>query len=339
MASKFSFEPDRTMKVAQNLYENGYCTYIRTDSTRMSDDAIEAIRNWITENNFEVPKKPNTYGTKSSAQDAHECIRPTNINNNPENSILTGDEKDVYKVIWQYAIASQMNPAIWDTLSVKIKNRYNANKIIFSASGKALHSKGYLEIFGDVDPGQIDIPNLGEGDIVRLSDNDALKSEQKFTKSAPRFNNASILKELEDRQIGRPATYAEIIKKITARNYVEKKGSTYRPTDLGRKITDILVKSFHFMDYEYTANMEKQLDEIENGKVDSINMLKEFFIPFKSKLDQAYLNNGGILCDKCKSPMIERTNSKDNSKFIACSGFPKCRNTKPILVEEMKEAV
>jgi DNA topoisomerase-1 len=333
MAKKYSFEPDRTMKAAQNLYENGFCTYIRTDSTRISNEALKPVRDWIMEHSFEIPKKPNMYATKDSAQDAHECIRPTNVKTHPDESILSGDEKEVYRVIWQHFIACQMNPAIWNTLSVNIRARMNT-KLTFVVSGKALDYKGYLEIFGPVDPGKIDIPNLTEGDILRLSGDDAIKTEQKFTQPPPRFNDASIIKELEGRQIGRPATYAEIIKKISNRHYVEKSGSTYRPTDLGKKITNILVELFPFMEYEYTANMEKQLDEIAVGNINSISMLKEFFVPFKEKLDLAYKNSGGIICDKCGSPMIVRTNSKDQTKFVACSSFPKCRNTKPF--EESK---
>jgi DNA topoisomerase-1 len=325
MAKKFFFEPDRTMRAAQNLYENGFCTYIRTDSTRISDDAMQPVRDMIVSLGFEIPKKPNLYAVKKSAQDAHECIRPTNIKNNPDQTILSGDEKVVYKAIWQYFVACQMNPAIWDTLTVNIRARMDP-KISFTVSGKALSYKGYLEIFGDIDTSKIDIPNLIEGQILSLAGD---KSEQKFTQPPPRFNDASILKELEDRQIGRPATYAEIIKKISTRNYVEKKGSTYRPTELGTKITNILVELFPFMKYEYTADLEKQLDEIECGNLSSVSVLKEFFIPFKQKLDQAYISSGATICDKCGSPMSVRTNSKDQTKFIACSGFPNCRNTKP----------
>lgn len=328
MSKKHSFEPERTMKVAQNLYENGYCTYIRTDSTRISDEALDPVRTWIKEHGFDVPKTATKYAAKDSAQDAHECIRPTNVKTNPDESILSGDEKEVYRAIWQHFIASQMNPAVWDTLSISIRARANP-KLSFSVSGKALNYKGYLEIFGPIDPGKIDLPNLTEGNILSLAGDDAIRTEQKFTQPPPRFNDASIIKELEGKQIGRPATYAEIIKKIAGRNYVEKSGSTYRPTDLGKKITNILVELFPFMEYEYTANMEKQLDEIAAGNINSINMLKEFFIPFKMKLDQAYKSSGGTICDKCGSPMMVRTNSKDQTKFVACSSFPKCRNTMP----------
>ena len=332
MAKKYSFEPDKTMKIAQTLYENGFCTYIRTDSTRTSAEAITAVRDWIKEK-FDIPGKPNVYATKAAAQDAHECIRPTNIKNIPEDSILKGDEKDVYTAIWQHFVASQMCPAIWDTMQVSITASHNP-KISFNISGKALKSPGYLEIFGDIDPGKIEIPNLQEQNIVVLTGDNAIKTEQKFTQPSPRYNDASIVKELETKQIGRPATYAEIIKKITARNYVEKQNNTYRPTELGKKITNILTNLFPFMEYKYTAELEKKLDDIESGDLEQLNMLKEFFIPFKEQLNKAYVSNGSTLCDKCGSPMTMRTNSKDQVKFMACSAFPICRNTQTIVVKD-----
>lgn len=329
MAKEFSFEPDRTMKAAQNLYENGFCTYIRTDSVRSSEESIESVREWLFNNKFDVPKKANKYETKSSAQDAHECIRPTSMKNNLINSILSGDDKNVYKAIWEHFIASQMNHAIWDNLNVVVRARED-KKIIFNISGKALSYKGYLEIFGPIDPGKIEIPNMIEGESLELV-NDTIKSEQKFTKPLPRFNDASILKELENKQIGRPATYAEIIKKISNRNYVEKTGNTYRPTELGKKITNILVNLFQFMEYDYTSNLEKQLDDIADGSINSINMLNDFFIPFKFKLDEAYKIMGGSTCDKCGGQMITRINSKDKTKFISCNMYPRCRNSKPFI--------
>jgi DNA topoisomerase-1 len=330
MAKKCSFEPERTMKAAQNLYESGFCTYIRTDSTRISKEALDPVREWITKNGMDVPEKPNVYITKDSAQDAHECIRPTNVNNVPGSSILAGDEKDVYRAIWEHFIACQMSPAVWDTLHITIRARTN-HKLAFTASGKALEYKGYLDIFGGVDPGKIEIPIFHEGDVLTLAGDDSVKSEQKFTQPLPRYNVASMIKELEARQIGRPATFADITQKIANRHYVEKTGNTYRPTDLGKKITGILINLFPFMEYEYSANMEKQLDEIAAGNMNHLSMLREFFVPFKSQLDKAYINNGSSICNKCNNPMIVRTNSKDQTKFLACSAYPKCRNTKPIV--------
>jgi DNA topoisomerase I len=326
MAKKYNFDPERTMKAAQNLYENGFCSYIRTDSTRISDEAIESVRNWLKENEYNFPKKPNIFKTKNTAQDAHECIRPTNVKNLPDKSILTGDEKEVYVAIWKHFVACQMDNAIWNTMHVSVCARMNA-KIVFTASGKALDYEGYLKMFSPIDPGKIEMPNLTEGMIVNLIDENSVKLEQKFTQPPARYNDVSLLEDLESKQIGRPATTADIIKKITSRNYVEKIGTTYRPTELGKKITDILVNLFSFMEYKYTSFMEEQLDEIAAGNLSSVNMLKEFFIPFKKKLDEAYIKSGAILCEKCKSIMVKRINSKNQSEFMACSNFPRCHNT------------
>jgi DNA topoisomerase I len=322
MAKKYGLDADTTMRSAQNLYENGYCTYIRTDSTRASDDAIKDVRKYLKEIKFDVPKTANIYAAKGSAQDAHECIRPTDISSTPENLFLSGNDKLVYTAIWQHFLASQMESAIWNTLSVKIVSRSD-KKLSFKVSGKALEYKGFLEIFGNIELSKIEMPNLKENDNLFVSD---IKSEQKYTQPPPRYNNSSFLKELEDRQIGRPSTYAEIIKKISNRNYVEFNGTTYRATDLGKKITDILTNLFEFMQYDYTADLEKKLDEISNGNIELLNVLKEFFVPFKKKLDAAYVSAGNSICEKCGCPMVLRTNSKDQTQFRACSGWPKCKN-------------
>jgi DNA topoisomerase-1 len=322
MAKKYGLDADATMRSAQNLYENGYCTYIRTDSTRASDEAVKEVRKYLKEIKFDVPKTANIYAAKGAAQDAHECIRPTDISVKPDGSFLAGNDKDVYTAIWQHFLASQIEAAIWSTLSVKIISRSD-KKLSFRVSGKALEYKGFLEIFGNIELSKIEIPNLKENDNLIVLD---LKSEQKYTQPPPRYNNSSFLKELEDRQIGRPSTYAEIIKKISNRNYVEFNGATYRATDLGKKITDILTNLFEFMQYEYTADLEKKLDEISIGNIELLNVLKEFFIPFKKKLDAAYVSAGNSICEKCGCPMVLRTNSKDQTQFRACSGWPKCKN-------------
>jgi DNA topoisomerase I len=328
MAKKYGFEPDRTMKSAQALYESGFCTYIRTDSVRISVEILQPTKEWLIKNGFDAPKKYNEYIVGDNAADAHECIRPTNPNTTPDTAMVSGDDKLLYRAIWQHFIASQMNPAIWSTLQVVISARNN-DKLTFVVSGKALEYKGYLEIFGDIDISKIDIPALQKGDILMLPDN-AIKPEQKFTQPPPRYNTASLLKELEAKQIGRPSTFATIMSKITERNYVEKSGNTYRPTELGTKITNILTNIFPFMNYNYSANLELKLDKIASGKLNSLDMLNDFYIPFKKQLDKAYIDNGSSICDKCGSPMINRTNSKDNTKFISCIGYPDCRNIKNV---------
>ncbi|HKQ21385.1 MAG TPA: DNA topoisomerase, partial [Nitrososphaeraceae archaeon] len=198
------------------------------------------------------------------------------------------------------------------------------------ASGKAIKSAGFLEILGIEDTSKIEIPMLSVGDNLQLFSKIPVRMEKKQTQPPPRYSEDKLIKELVNKNIGRPATYAELLSKITARNYVEKKGNVYHATDLGKKITDVLLKFFTFMDYDYTAKMERQLDDVEGGKVDHVDMLKKFFPEFKKELDTAYLDHGGTLCDKCGSHMAVRTVKATGDKFLACSAYPKCRNTKPI---------
>lgn len=326
MSKVHGFAADRTMKAAQTLYESGYCTYIRTDSTRVGDEALDEVRQWIKDNNYVLPKKANVYPNKEAAQDAHECIRPSDLNLAPGNyEIVTPDEKLVYETIWKYFVASQMMPAVYNTLKVTAHVKGDKSAEV-KASGKALKSKGYLEVLGIEDDSKIEIPNLIVGDVVTLSGKLPVRMEKKQTQPPPRYSEDKLIKELVAKSIGRPATYAELLNKLTARNYVEKKGSVFHATDLGKKITDILSQYFTFMDYNYTAKMEQQLDEIEGGKVNHIDMLKKFFPKFKVELDKAYLGHGGTLCKLCGSPMSTRT-TKTGDKFLGCSSYPKCRGT------------
>jgi DNA topoisomerase-1 len=331
MSRTHGFGADRTMKAAQSLYESGYCTYIRTDSVRVGDEALQELRDWLSTNNHELPKKANTFKNKDAAQDAHECIRPSDLTLLPHDNmaIIDPDEKLVYETIWKYYVASQMMPAVYNTLKVTahVKGNYMAE---VKAAGKALKSPGFLQILGLTDDSKIEIPNLSKGDVLKLFGNKPVKLEKKQTQPPPRYSEDKLIKELVNRNIGRPATYADLLSKITARNYVEKKGNVYHATDLGKKITDVLTQFFTFMDYDYTAKMEQQLDEIESGKVNHKDMLKKFFPAFKKELDLAYVKYGGHLCDKCSSPMATRT-SKTGDKFLACSAYPKCKNTKPII--------
>jgi len=330
MSKTYGFDAERTMKAAQSLYEGGYVSYIRTDSVRVGDEDIEAVRSWLKTNKYATPSKPNAFKNKDAVQDAHECIHPTDLDLVPgkQYAIIDPDEVIVYETIWKSFVASQMTPAVYDTLSVTAHPKGNA-KCKVKAGGKALKDKGYLEMFGVDDGEGINIPAVSVGDAVTLTGKGALKMEKKSTQPPPRFSEDKLIKELVNRNIGRPATYAELLSKITARTYVEKKGNVYHATDLGKKITDELSQYFTFMDYNYTAKMEHQLDEIESGKVNHIDMLKKFFPEFKKELDKAYLGHGGLLCDQCGSPMATRTAKADGSKFLACSSFPKCRNTKP----------
>jgi DNA topoisomerase-1 len=327
MSKNHGFGAEKTMKAAQALYESGYCTYIRTDSVRVGDEALQEVRQWLADNTYEVPKKPYTYKNKDAAQDAHECIRPSDLTLLPGQNyaILDPDEKLVYETIWKYFVASQMMPAVYDTLSVTAHPINNSNFKV-KASGKALKIKGYMEILGVQDANSIDIPNLAVNDLVSLVGKNPVKVDKKQTQPPPRFSEDKLIKELVNKNIGRPATYADLLSKITARNYVEKKGNVYHATELGKKITDELIRYFSFMDYDYTAKMESQLDEVESGKINHLDMLKQFFPAFKQELNNAYVNHGSTLCDKCGSPMAVR-NTKTGEKFLGCSSYPKCKNT------------
>ena len=330
MSKEHGFGADRTMKAAQSLYEGGYVTYIRTDSVRVDDNSVTELRDWLKENKHEIPTKPHAYKNRDAAQDAHECIHPTDLTLLPDQNfaIIDPDEKLVYEVIWRNFIASQMVPAVYNTLRVTAHVKGDKTAEV-KASGKALKSKGFLDILGVDDDSKIDIPTLSVGDVLTRHGKYSVKAEKKQTQPPPRFSEDKLIKELVNRSIGRPATYAELLSKITTRNYVEKKGNVYHATDLGKKITDELVAFFTFMDYNYTAKLEKQLDEIESGKVDHIDMLKKFYPEYKQQLSRAYTQHGALLCDQCGSPMAVRTAKTDGSTFFACTAFPKCRNTKP----------
>lgn len=324
MSKQHNISADRTMKAAQSLYENGYVTYIRTDSTRVNDDALKVARTYLKDNGFDVSKTVNTFKNKDSAQDAHECIRPTDLNTSPGAWGLTNaDEKLVYEVIWRYFLASQMAPAIYNTLKVSIQLKNNSQHV-FKVSGKALKSPGFLKMLKADEYSKIEIPNLQAGQELTITD---MTSENKFTQPPARYSESHLLEVLDKKSIGRPATYAELLSKIAIRNYVEKHGNVYHPTDLGKKITNELVKFFSFMEYDYTAEMEEKLDQIANGKIDHVQILHEFFAPFKVELNNAYANHGAEMCAACKNPMILRT-TVDGNKFWGCSGFPRCRVTK-----------
>lgn len=326
MSKEHGFSADRTMKAAQSLYENGYCTYIRTDSVRVGDEALEEVRAWIKDKKYAVPTKPYNYKNKDASQDAHECIRPSDLTLEPNNNyaMIDPDEKLVYEVIWKQFIASQMMPAVYNTLKVTAHVKGNKAAEV-KASGKALKTKGFLEVLEVNDDSKIEIPSLAVGDVLNLSGKIPVRLEKKSTQPPPRYSEDKLIKELVSKNIGRPATYADLLSKITNRNYVEKKGSVFHATDLGKKITDELLQFFTFMDYDYTAKMEQQLDEIESGKVNHIDMLKKFYPEFKKELDKAYLGHGATMCPKCGSPMSVRTTK--TGKFLGCSGYPKCKHT------------
>ena len=318
MAKKHGFSAEQTMAAAQVCYESGYTTYIRTDSVRMSDDAVKAIRQFIGTQNYTVPKAPVVHETKQSAADSHEAIRCTNVTTDPQTCMLSGDDKLVYEMVWRYSVASQMEQAVFDTLEVRVLCAGET----FRVSGKTLSTKGFYEVLGLPAKDKNDIPNLTVGDVVKLL---KVTPEQKFTQPPPRYTEANLINELDKRQIGRPSTMATILKNINSRNYVTKNGNTYHPTDLGLKITSMLNKSFGFVDYNYSAEMEANLDKIAAGEADYDKIMSEFFSLFSTELKKAITSENKIGCNRCSGIMVERQGSR--GKFLACSG---CRNSQSI---------
>jgi len=324
MSKSFSISAENTMAAAQKLYEYGYISYPRTDSVRASDESIGELRNYIS-TKYALPKKPNVFKNKDAAQDAHECIRPTDISILPNSSqIIDKDELAVYNTIWKYFVASQMEPAIYSTLKVTLAPVSN-KKLKVRASGKTLKSKGFLEILGISDDSKIEIPNLNKDDVLDLFGKNPVRLDKKQTQAPPRYSESKLIKELTVKGIGRPATYADLLSKICTRNYVEKKGDVYHATELGKKITDILVNFFTFMNYDYTAKMESDLDQIESGKKTYLEMLNSFYPKFKEELDKAYIQYGSTICERCKSPIVKRINKETNEEFSICSNNKICK--------------
>jgi DNA topoisomerase I len=360
---KLRFSVKKTMQVAQRLYEGvelgedgsvGLITYMRTDSTRIAGDALGAVRDTIARTYGEdyLPEKPNVYRSKKDAQDAHEAIRPTYLDRDPEaiKRYLGKDEYALYKLIWNRFVASQMLPAVYDETIVDLE----AAAYLLRAKGSTLKFKGFLAVYEETpdekretrvaDPAApvddtapeeaaTQLPPLAEGDVVQLQ---KLDTDQHFTQPPPRFSEASLVKELEENGIGRPSTYASIIATIEAREYMEKRDGKLYPTELGFLVTDLLSEHFQdIMNVEYTAAMEAELDEIEEGKDNLLNTLNQFWKKFKKDLDEASKKMKDVkrmeektdeVCDKCGSPMVLKWGRY--GKFLACSAYPECKNTR-----------
>ena len=346
--NKLGMSLKRTTVSAQELYEGvevkgegkiALITYIRTDSTRVSIDAQNACRDYIAQKfgaNY-VPAKPNIYVTKKNAQDAHEAIRPISMQMTPEmvKDSLTKDNYRLYKLIYERFMASQMNEAQYSNVSVSIDvNDYN-----FKASGRTMEFAGYTAVYKEyVDEEKQEagkLPKLEEGEKVTVLN---IKEEQKFTKPPARYTEASLVKAMEEKGIGRPATYAATVTILTARNYCTKEGKALVPTELGRKITDYLDKFFHgVINVKFTAHMENRLDDIAENKDDWHDVVDSFWQGFKGLLAKADASSltmksqpveTDIICEKCGHKMVIREGRY--GKFLGCSNFPKCRNIKPL---------
>ena len=338
-SNKLGMTAPETMLMAQHLYEGmdlegeghvAFVTYIRTDSTRVSADAQAAARAYIKEQYGEeyLPAKPNFYASKKGAQDAHEAIRPIDLTRTPESvkKLLDRKHYNVYKLIYERFIASQMSEAQYDSMQIEIEN----GEYGLRASGKALRFAGFTVIYADfrnTDEEETKglLPPLEEGTPVKAEN---VTAEQKFTKPPVRYTDASLVKAMEDKGIGRPSTYASIISVLTKRKYVEKEGKYMKPTEIAYRITDMLVKYFtDIMDVGFTADMEEKLDEIEEGGKDWHAIIADFYPPFEEKLHFASTDGDeitDILCTKCGHPMVRKTGKY--GKYLACSNYPACSN-------------
>lgn len=338
----------KTMMIAQQLYEGvnvkgegtvGLVSYIRTDSFRISDEAYEAAVAFIKETYGDAFVNPEriVYKSKGKTQDAHEAIRPTNVSRTPESikDSLSKDQYRLYKLIWERFVASQMSPAVYDTLSVKL----SAGDYTFRASGSRLHFSGFLEAYskGEEEDEKV-IPKLTQGDILQA---EQLLPEQHFTQPPARYTDASLIKTLEEIGVGRPSTYAPTLTTIQVRHYVTKEAKNLFPTELGEMVDEIMKTYFpDIVDIDFTANMEKRLDDVEMGKEEWKQIIRDFYPDFKKSVENAAEKlekieikdeETDIICEKCGRNMVIKYGRY--GKFLACPGFPECQNAKPYFEE------
>lgn len=354
-ARKLRFTAKKTMAVAQQLYEGlqigdegmlGLITYMRTDSTRVAKEAIDSVRQLIGDRygSAYLPGKPVYYRSKKGAQDAHEAIRPASVERTPESikQFLKRDQYALYDLIWKRFVASQMKPAIFDVTTVDIK----AGKYTFRANGSIIKFRGFMSVYleGKDDSLEEDkesiLPELIENQILQLL---GLTPEQHFTQPPPRYSESTLVKALEEKGIGRPSTYADILSKIQDRDYVVKERGRFMPTEMGTLVNALLVKSFpEVIDVEFTAKMETELDDVEDGKRRWVEVLEEFYGPFSQSLKKAPETIRAAkkdmeevtdeVCEVCGKNMVIKWGRY--GRFLACSGYPECKNTKELNHEE-----
>ncbi len=354
---KLNFSPKKTMMLAQRLYEGiamgrkgtvGLITYMRTDSVKLSDQALEEVRAFIPERYGKefLPGTPNLYKSKKSAQEAHEAIRPTDVLLEPS-TIKESLEKDMfrlYQLIWSRFVSCQMVPAVLDTTQFDVK----MGKFLFRSNGSILKFAGFMKVYvesqddekGDAvqSSGKADdrlLPALKKGEELKVQE---VLPEQHFTQPPARFSEAMLVKELEDKGVGRPSTYAATISVIKDRDYIQNVDRRLQPVELGFMINDLLVENFpDIMTTEFTSKMEEQLDDIEAGKLEWVDALRSFYTPFKADLEKAeekmkdfkaQVEETDEVCEKCDQPMIIKWGRF--GKFMACTGYPECKNTKDL---------
>lgn len=352
---KIRFTAKKTMAVAQQLYEGvelgeegsvGLITYMRTDSLRVAAEAQKAARTFIekTYGKEYMPAKPPVYKSKAAAQEAHEAIRPTYLAWGPEQvkQFLSKDQFNLYKLIWNRFIASQMAPAEVEltTFEITCDSEKCKDETVFKATGSVITFQGFMALYTEgtdetVDENGSILPQLKKGETLRLLD---LQPKQHYTQPPPHYTEATLVKALEEKGIGRPSTYAAILSTIQDRKYVTKKDRKFTPTELGSVVNDLLVERFtELMDIGFTAKMEKKLDNIEEGRTKWVKVVKDFYKPFHKELTAALQIPGKVkpqdipteeVCEKCGLPMVIRWGR--HGRFMACSGFPKCKNAKPL---------
>ncbi len=354
---RLGFSAQKTMVIAQQLYEGvdlgeegptGLITYMRTDSHRIAPEAIQAVRGYIekTYGKEYLPKKPNVYKSKKTAQEAHEAIRPTNMKYTPEyvKPYLTEDQWKLYELIWKRFVASQMHHAILDQTRVSI----GAGKYTFQAVGTVVRFHGFTILYEEKTDEESEeekkLPPLEKDTVLELLD---LVARQHFTQPPPRYTEASLIRELEEKGIGRPSTYALILSTIQDRGYVVKEKGRLKPTELGFLVTELLVKSFpDILNVKFTAHLEEELDRVEEGKLKWIDVIKEFYSRFREDLERAKQEMQTIKgqeeptdipCKKCGRMMVIKWGK--NGKFLACPGYPECKTTMDFRVDEKGKIV
>ena len=354
---KLGFTGQRTMRIAQQLYEGvdihgigatGLITYMRTDSLRISEEARAAANAFITKRYGEsyLPPKPRYFKTKSGAQDAHEAIRPTAVTLTPEQvkDSLTAEQYKLYKLIWERFIASLMAVCVQNTVNADI----TAGDYLFKASGYSVKFDGFTVLYeeGKDDDGEEGgaLPEMKKGDVLKLRE---LTPNQHFTQPPARYTEPTLIKALDENGIGRPSTYAPIISNILGRDYIEREKKSLKPTNLGIVVSDLMVKYFDkIIDVKFTAGLEKQLDEIGAGNRGWVDTIRDFYSDFEKLYNKAETSLEGqkvkvpvvetdVVCDKCGRKMVVK--SGRFGKFLACPGYPECKNTKPMPEDEVKQ--
>ena len=354
---KLSLTGQRTMRIAQQLYEGvevvghgttGLITYMRTDSLRISEEARYSAGKFISEKfgNAYLPSKPRYFKTKNGAQDAHEAIRPTDVYITPEiaRHTLSTDQYKLYKLIWERFVASLMSACVQDTVAADIK----AGEYLFKANGHTVRFDGYTALYeeGKDEEGSdgVALPAMNIGDVLKLK---SITPNQHFTQPPARYTEPTLIKTMDENGIGRPSTYAPIISNILQRSYIEREKKSLKPTQLGMVVTDLMLDYFkRIFDVKFTAGLESSLDKIGNGELDWISTISDFYDDFYVLYKKAEDSLSGkrvkipvveteVICEKCGRKMVEK--SSRFGKFLACPGYPECKNTKPMPEDEIKQ--